>query len=116
MFNLTKQERMVVLFFAGVIFVGSLLQVIYKTSPGLRHFLAFTDRIRNYSRVDLNTADATALEKVPYVGKTTALAIVNARGEKGNFKSVDDLRKVKGIGQRKFELIKPFVQVKVGQP
>ncbi|MCC6758709.1 MAG: hypothetical protein IT395_03680 [Candidatus Omnitrophica bacterium] len=39
MFNLTQQERVVLLFIAGVILVGSLLQIVSKQSPEVRNFL-----------------------------------------------------------------------------
>ena len=44
MFNLTQQERIVLLFIAGVILVGSLLQVVSKQSPEFRHFLELMER------------------------------------------------------------------------
>ena len=39
MFNLTQQERVVLLFIAGVILVGSLLQIVSKQSLEVRNFL-----------------------------------------------------------------------------
>lgn len=45
MFNLTQQERIVLLFLAGVILVGSLLQIVSKKSPELRDFLQFTEKV-----------------------------------------------------------------------
>jgi len=45
MFNLTQQERIVLLFIAGVILVGSLLQIVSKQSAGFRDFLELTERI-----------------------------------------------------------------------
>ena len=44
MFNLTQQERTVLLFLAGVILVGSLLQIVSKKSPVVRDFLQFTEQ------------------------------------------------------------------------
>ncbi len=59
-------------------------------------------------KVDLNTADMKALEALPGVGPATAKAIVAARP----FKSVDDLKKVKGIGDgAKFAALKDKVSV-----
>ncbi len=44
MFNLTQQERAVVLFLAAVILVGSLLEILCKKSPAVRHFFEFTQK------------------------------------------------------------------------
>lgn len=42
MFNLTQQERAVVLFLAAVILVGSLLEILNKKSATVRQFFEFT--------------------------------------------------------------------------
>ena len=57
--------------------------------------------------VDLNSADAKTLEALPGVGMATAKAIIAARP----FKSVDDLKNVKGIGDVKFAALKDKVTV-----
>jgi competence protein ComEA len=48
--------------------------------------------------VDINTADATALEALPGVGPSIAQAIVEWREANGQFASVDELEDVPGIG------------------
>ena len=51
--------------------------------------------------VDINTADAQTLaEAIQGVGMARAQAIVAYREQNGPFQSVDDLTKVKGIGQK----------------
>lgn len=61
--------------------------------------------------VDLNTANATALEALPGVGPATAQAIVDYRQAHGRFTAVDDLLDVKGIGPAKFAAIQAHVTV-----
>ena len=61
--------------------------------------------------IDLNLATQTELTALPGVGETTAKRIINFRSSNSKFTSVDDLLKVKGIGPKKFEKIKPFVKV-----
>jgi competence protein ComEA len=54
--------------------------------------------------VDINTADAVALdENITGVGPKLAEAIVAFREENGPFTSVDDLTRVKGIGPKMVE-------------
>lgn len=48
--------------------------------------------------VDVNTADVETLSTLKNVGKKKAQAIVTYRESNGKFSSVDDLVKVKGIG------------------
>lgn len=48
--------------------------------------------------VDINTADATALDALPGIGPATAEAIIAYREANGPFKRGEDLQNVKGIG------------------
>lgn len=50
--------------------------------------------------VDLNSADASALEGIKGIGPARAAAIVQYRDKHGPFASVDDLVKVPGIGDK----------------
>ena len=50
--------------------------------------------------VDVNTADAAALQQVKGIGPAKAQAIVEYRKTNGPFASVDDLTKVPGIGEK----------------
>ncbi len=61
--------------------------------------------------VDLNTANATQLEALPGVGPATATAIITDRTEHGPFRSVDDLGRVRGIGDAKLEQLRKLVKV-----
>lgn len=58
----------------------------------------------NAATIDINTADATTLDRgLKGVGAKTAAAIVAYRTKHGPFKSVDDLVKVKGVGPATLE-------------
>lgn len=61
--------------------------------------------------VDLNTATADDLDRLPGIGPVLADRIVAWRTAHGGFTSVDQLRQVDGIGARKFESLRPLVTV-----
>lgn len=61
--------------------------------------------------IDLNTADAEALDSLPGIGPATAAAIIQHRTEVGLFTSVDQLLDVPGIGDAKLEAIRDLVTV-----
>jgi competence protein ComEA len=61
--------------------------------------------------VDINRAGTEELTTIPGVGKTLAQRIVDFRDEHGPFKRVEDLLKVKGIGEKSLEKIRPYVKV-----
>ncbi|MCB9667855.1 MAG: DUF655 domain-containing protein [Alphaproteobacteria bacterium] len=60
--------------------------------------------------VDPNVADAVALEAVPGIGPATARAILEERAH-GPFTSLEDLKRVKGIGAHRLAEIRPFLAV-----
>ena len=63
------------------------------------------------AKVNVNTADAAALQALPGIGPSLAAAIVEHRDRAGSFARVDDLDKVSGIGPAKLERLRPFVEV-----
>ncbi len=56
--------------------------------------------------VNVNAADEAVLAKLKGIGPVKAKALVAYRQQNGPFKSVDDLKKVKGIGQKTLEQLK----------
>jgi competence protein ComEA len=61
-------------------------------------------------RVDINTASVTELATLPGIGESKAKAIVEYRAA-DPFKTVEDLKKVKGIGEKTFETLRPEITV-----
>lgn len=62
-------------------------------------------------RININEATGGELSALPGVGEKIAGRIVEYRNKNGNFRSVDDLQHVKGIGKKMFAKIKPFVEI-----
>lgn len=61
--------------------------------------------------VNLNTADEKALDALPGVGPATARKIIEYRESEGGFQSTEDLMKIKGIGQAKYDKLKDKVTI-----
>ena len=64
--------------------------------------------------VNLNTANSTELQQVPGIGPSTAEKILQTRKSYGSFKTVDDLRAIKGIGPKKLDKMRKYLTV--GKP
>ncbi len=62
-------------------------------------------------RININTASAAELERLPGVGATRAQAIIAFRQERGAFSSVDELLRVDGIGPGILNGLRPYVTV-----
>jgi competence protein ComEA len=62
--------------------------------------------------VDINRAGATELEALPGVGPATAAKIISDREANGPFASPEDIMRVPGIGEKKFESMRELIVVK----
>ena len=62
--------------------------------------------------VELNTASAPLLERVSGVSASLAKSIVEWRNENGKFRSREDLKKVKGLGEKAFEQCAGFLRIR----
>lgn len=133
-FAFTKNEQKVFLLLA-VVFLSGVAIKVYKTYvilPNVRRFdyavsdSLFNERSRTLNddtlssaskkarahKVNLNTATKTELMTLPGIGEATAERIILFREEHRSFKTINDVRKVKGIGEKKFEKLKPYIEVK----
>jgi competence protein ComEA len=65
----------------------------------------------NPGLININTAGASELQRLPGIGPKLSQAIVDYREENGRFEKTSDLIKVRGIGQKRFDAIKDLVAV-----
>lgn len=63
------------------------------------------------NKVNINTANLNELDSLPGIGPSLAKRIIEYREENGNFKSIEELQNVKGIGDAKYSDIKDNVTV-----
>lgn len=61
--------------------------------------------------INVNTASVEQLQLLPRVGPALAQRIVEHREKNGPFKAPTDLMLVRGIGEKSFELLKPYLAV-----
>ena len=62
-------------------------------------------------RVNINKASVEELVELPRVGETVAKRIIEYREKNGPFKQVEDLKSVRGIGDKVFDQILPKIRV-----
>ncbi len=78
--------------------------------PGASRPLTGTELVLLGRRVDLDRGSAADLAAVPGIGPGLAAEVVRDREERGPFRSVDALRRVRGIGPARLEKARPFLR------
>jgi competence protein ComEA len=82
---------------AGIVLAGLML---------MSHLAAATT-----APININTASAAELATLSGIGPAKAQAIIDHREKEGQFKSIDDLKLVRGIGDKLLEQLRPHVTV-----
>jgi competence protein ComEA len=62
-------------------------------------------------KININTASAAELDRLPGIGKTKAQAIIDYRTQNGRFTSLEDIQKVKGIKAGEFNKLKDYIKL-----
>jgi len=118
MFSLTPRERKVLIFIACLILCGAVLRFLdvnLSRQKALKEIepapSAFTGTNISTQRtvVNVNNASQEELEKLPGIGSGIARRIIQYRQSKSRFTTFDDLKKVKGIGDKKLASIKQYI-------
>lgn len=70
-----------------------------------------TSITNNNGKININTATQTELELITGIGPSTATKIIEYREENGNFKTIEDIKNVPGIGDAKYESMENEITV-----
>jgi len=63
--------------------------------------------------IDINRADAKMLEALPGIGPKLSAGIIQYRRQHGDYRNLSDLMRVRGIGPKKAEQIKPYIHFSI---
>ena len=109
MLNLSRPERFFILslLILGLFYTG--LSYHKKTVSSTE--FAVVDIREKEILININTARAEFLQRLPGIGPVLAKEIVAHREETGDFKHIEELKDVKGIGNKKFEDVRGMITI-----
>ncbi|NQU66683.1 MAG: helix-hairpin-helix domain-containing protein [Candidatus Marinimicrobia bacterium] len=127
----TSEEKKIVLALSAIILLGVISKIIkekvFLNSSETLKLIAVSDEIKGIysdpdsivssldslsSLINLNTADEIDLVSLPGVGPSLAKKIIAKRNELNGFKTIDDILKVSGIGEKKMKNFRSKITIK----
>jgi competence protein ComEA len=111
MFAFTRQERSVLTLFVLIVLAGAVLNYAFVKYPSLKDMVNLIDGEGIYFKIDLNTAITEELMELPYIGRSTAENILQYRQQHGPFKSVEEVKNVKGIRDKNYERFYKYLKI-----
>jgi comEA protein len=76
-----------------------------------KSFSIAEEKIRQAQQVNINTADRHALARLKGIGPKLAERVIDYRSTHGPFSCTDDIMRVKGIGEKKYQAISGMITI-----
>jgi len=116
MFNLEKREKFILLVLITMLLLGIAFRFYQKRAVRIdvksdNFTYSAEDPQAERLKININESDARGLMKLKGIGNVLAGRIIEYRSTNGSFRSVEELKKVKGFGQKLYEKIKDEVSI-----
>ena len=72
---------------------------------------SISEEVIDDTLISINNSDIEQLKEIPGIGEVKAKAIISYRESNGEFRSIDELKNVDGIGEKTFEKIKDNIKL-----
>ena len=112
MIHLSYQERKALLFLSFLFALGLFLIFFRKTTGGNICFInLYSDKVQPRI-LDVNQATREELIALPVIGEKTADAIMATRTSRGGIRDFSELKKIKGINDKKLDVLRNYLSIK----
>ena len=113
MFKFTKEEKIVLIFLLGCLFIGMAALHYKKVNPRPAPAIEFNKKkAAPAKKVNINEAGWGDLVELDHIGPVLAERIIDYRAKYGPFQEKEGLKNVKGIGGKAYEKIKSQITLK----
>ena len=107
MTRFTKDERRVLTFLIAVLFLGMGIAFVRGRNPVPSAVISVdTTTVRSSEKININSAPLSELIKLDGIGPALAERIIVYRKINGLFRYPEDIKNVKGIGDKTFEKLR----------
>ncbi len=103
-----KREILVLVILIAVLIALNIVNYVKKENLK-KNYTVLIEEIK--VQISINDVDAGELEDLPGIGPSLANRIVEYRNMHGRFKDLENLKNVKGIGNKLFQKILPFIKL-----
>lgn len=103
MFDLTRQERRIIIFLLTAGLTGAGINFLSKRFAAVKRIVRLE---YCFEKINLNQADKNMLLGIKGIGEKLAERIIEFRKQNHGFRAIEDLRQIKGINAFRYEKIK----------
>ncbi|MCK4250328.1 helix-hairpin-helix domain-containing protein [candidate division WOR-3 bacterium] len=103
-----KREILVLVILIAVLIALNIVNYVKKENLK-KNYTVLIEEIK--VQISINDVDAGELEDLPGIGPSLANRIVEYRNMHGRFENLENLKNVKGIGNKLFQKILPFIKL-----
>ncbi len=107
MAKFSKEEKIILLIIFFAFVSGIFINFFFAYKQQIKE----VDLQKDFLKININKSGIDEISKLPGIGFTYAQEIIIYREKYGNFKTKEDIMKVKGIGIKKYEKIKNFITI-----
>jgi len=115
MFDLEKREKLIILVITTILIAGLIVRYYQKQSVSVdlieSSYMADSDYSEISKRININEADEATLTGLKGIGPSLAKRIAEHRIKNGRFRSVEELKEVRGIGEKLLNRVRDEVSV-----